>query len=374
MIEIKSKNISKLDLSNLGLTEIPKEIFKLKNLKSLNLSNNLIKTIPKEIEQLKRLETLDLSNNKISNFYAKICELNKVKHLNLNNNKISSLPKQIKKLSFLRKLSISNNQISSFPAEFSELINLISLNISKNPIKKFPDEILSLEQLKRLWLSNLELETFPASEILECLKNLNSIYAYGELITKKNIDPTFFILQKIKGNCFYKLISIQNQEKYLITNSTNIKSNISKIFISYSHSDKIWLEKVQKNLKVLNYSNDNFDVWDDTKIRAGKEWKREIETALEESNIALLLISTDFLASDFIQNNELPIILENAKNKGTAILSLIVGHSRFSKHPILSNFQAVNDPSKPLKECSESEQEKFLVKMTDDIESYTNEI
>lgn len=66
MIEIASENISKLDLSNMNLTEFPTEILNLKNLRKLNLSNNKLSVIPREIEKLKNLELLDLFNNNIN--------------------------------------------------------------------------------------------------------------------------------------------------------------------------------------------------------------------------------------------------------------------------------------------------------------------
>ncbi len=55
-----------------------------------------------------------------------------------------------------------------------------------------------------------------------------------------------------------------------------------------------------------------------TKIKAGDKWKEKIERALEKSAIAILLISADFLASDFIVDNELPPLLKSAEGKGKA--------------------------------------------------------
>ena len=78
-----------------------------------------------------------------------------------------------------------------------------------------------------------------------------------------------------------------------------------KIFISYNHADIAILERVQIHLKPLEKMN-LIDIWDDTRIKAGEKWKDEVEKALEQASIAILLISADFLASDFIVENELP--------------------------------------------------------------------
>lgn len=102
-------------------------------------------------------------------------------------------------------------------------------------------------------------------------------------------------------------------------------------------------------------------------ILAGQKWKEEIQKALDNSKVAILIISTDFLASDFIQNDELPTLLKNAEQKGTVILPLIVSPCRFTKDK-LSVFQSINDPSKPLNDCSIPDSQKELVKLTDRVE------
>lgn len=371
---IPSKHISKLDLSNQNLISIPIEIFSLKNLKSLNLSNNKISEIPPEIIKLKRLEKLDVSNNRISNFYAKICQLPKLKVLNLNNNSIKSVPKQIKELGELRVLSIANNKLSLLPNEIGEIKKLEKINISKNQFEYFPKILFELKELKIIWLNNLRLRTFPIDLISKELKKLTAIYCFGQILGDDSIDKKYIQLSEIKGNSLPYLIRLNSQETRF-ENKKNTVNNLSskmitkkKIFISYSHQDIHWLEKVKTNLKVLKFNDLEFEVWDDTKIYPGTKWKEEIKKALSECQIAILLISTNFLASDFVQNNELPPLLKKAEEGGTIILPLIVGHCRFTNDENLKDFQAINDPSEPLSSCSKAGVEKVLVKLTDDVE------
>src|SRR3954471_12739938 len=73
----------------------------------------------------------------------------------------------------------------------------------------------------------------------------------------------------------------------------------TKVFISYSHADKDWLERLKRHLKPL-VREGNLDCWDDTHIRSGDDWKQEIQNALDTAQVAVLLISADFFASDFI--------------------------------------------------------------------------
>ncbi len=79
----------------------------------------------------------------------------------------------------------------------------------------------------------------------------------------------------------------------------------TNVFISYSHKDKKWLERLQAHLKPLERAG-LVDRWDDTRIEAGDEWRKEIRQALDAARVVVLLVSADFMASDFIAKDELP--------------------------------------------------------------------
>ena len=85
--------------------------------------------------------------------------------------------------------------------------------------------------------------------------------------------------------------------------------------------------------------DEELDLWDDSRIDPGSNWRNEIRQAIDKANIAVLLISADFLASDFINNNELPPLLEKAQNDGTIIHSIIVSPCRFNETKNFLNFK-----------------------------------
>ncbi len=126
------------------------------------------------------------------------------------------------------------------------------------------------------------------------------------------------------------------------------------IFISYSHADKKWLDKLERHLKVLKRFIEPIEYWDDKKIKGGDKWKEEIEKAITKANVAILLVSTDFLSSDFIATDELPPLLRKAEEEGTRILPLIVAPCAFTLSE-LSEFQAINDPEKTLADLGDNE-------------------
>lgn len=138
-------------------------------------------------------------------------------------------------------------------------------------------------------------------------------------------------------------------------------SERTNVFVSYSHKDRAWLEKVQTQFKVLDHLGIKINLWDDTKIKSGDKLYAEIKKTLAETKVAILLVSADFLASEFIANDELPSLLNAAENYGMTILPIILKPCLFTQHPRLSNFQSVNDPTEPLSTLSEGEQDQVFV-------------
>jgi hypothetical protein len=132
------------------------------------------------------------------------------------------------------------------------------------------------------------------------------------------------------------------------------------VFVSYSRKDQEWLERVQVHLTPLARGG-KLDLWDDTQIRTGQRWRDEIKAALVRADVAVLLISADFYASDFIAKNELPPLLDAAQGeRGLIILGVHINYSHFEDDEILSEYQTANTPDNPIKSLSEADQEKVF--------------
>jgi TIR domain-containing protein len=136
------------------------------------------------------------------------------------------------------------------------------------------------------------------------------------------------------------------------------------VFVSYSHFQKKWVERLAVHLKPLQREG-RVDLFDDTKIQAGADWRNEIKASLKKAKVAILLISADFLASDFIAENELPPLLEKAEVGGAIIIPVIVSPSRFTKIERLARYQAINDPTVPLEGLDYASSEAVLVRVAD---------
>jgi hypothetical protein len=130
------------------------------------------------------------------------------------------------------------------------------------------------------------------------------------------------------------------------------------VFISYSRKDAAWLDKLKRFLQPLE-EHGLLKIWDDTEIRPGEKWFEEIKLSLESAQIAVFLITQDFLTSEFIGQKELPVLLKKAENRGCLIYWVAVSFSTV-KDSLLYQFQAANDPQKPLDTLTEPEQNRIL--------------
>ncbi len=140
-------------------------------------------------------------------------------------------------------------------------------------------------------------------------------------------------------------------------------------FISYCDADAAWLDRLKIHLRPL-VRRTALDLWDDSRISPGQAWHEEIAKALARARVAILLVSADFLASEYIVNNELPPLLHGAAHNGLLILPLIVSPCLFSEHEELSRYQCVNSPDKPLSGMSRTEAEAALVSLGRSVDQY----
>jgi TIR domain len=132
-----------------------------------------------------------------------------------------------------------------------------------------------------------------------------------------------------------------------------------QVFISYSHKDRDWLDKLQIVLKPL-IRKGIISIWDDTQIQAGDKWRNQIAEALGNARVAVLLVSPDLLASDFIADHELPPLLRAAQDEGLRILWVLIRDCLFSETEI-ADYQAAHDISRPLAMLTSPEVDAALV-------------
>lgn len=132
-----------------------------------------------------------------------------------------------------------------------------------------------------------------------------------------------------------------------------------RVFLSYSHKDEKWKEQLATHLGVLATQH-GIDIWDDRRIKAGENWEGEIEDALSRARVAILLVSADFLNSEFVARREIPQILLMNQQKGLKIFPIIVRHCPWQVVPWLSRLQIRPRGAQPLSTLSENDAEAAL--------------
>jgi hypothetical protein len=137
------------------------------------------------------------------------------------------------------------------------------------------------------------------------------------------------------------------------------------VFFSYCREDYRWLHE----LKVVLAGAGNearLTFWDDSRISPSAEWEGEIDEALSTAAAAVLLLSPDFFASEYISRRELPPLLEAARRSEMKLFAVIIAPCAHEQ--ITGVFQAVNDPSRPVATLTDAERrsvwERLLEQLT----------
>lgn len=138
-------------------------------------------------------------------------------------------------------------------------------------------------------------------------------------------------------------------------------STRTSVFISYSHADERWRKLVEKHLAPLRREH-SLRIWSDQNLEPGEPWLDRIKRELATARVGILLVSANFMASDFIHSDELPPLLLAAKQEGVTLLTVVVGHCHFANSP-LSKLQSFNKPDKPLEALTLPQRNKEMARL-----------
>ena len=141
----------------------------------------------------------------------------------------------------------------------------------------------------------------------------------------------------------------------------------NRIFVSYSHRNKDWLERLQAMMKPFMRTGE-LELWDDTRLKPGEKWLDEIRDALASCRVAVLLVSSEFLGSDFICQEELPVILDAAERQQIKLLWVYLSPALYEETGI-KDYQAAYDPARPLASLAATEQDVALKHVAINIKS-----
>lgn len=113
------------------------------------------------------------------------------------------------------------------------------------------------------------------------------------------------------------------------------------VFISYSHKDETWKDKLLPHLRALETAGIGMQVWHDRKIDGGDKWYPEIQDAMGNAAAAVLLVSADFLASPFCVQEEVPALLKRQEQQGMLLVPVLLRACMWKAHRWLSARQMI---------------------------------
>jgi internalin A len=105
-----------------------------------------------------------------------------------------------------------------------------------------------------------------------------------------------------------------------------------RMFYSYSHRDEDLRNEMETHLKILQHRG-LIESWHDRKILAGHKWEREIDENLERADIILLLVSADFISSDYCYKKEMRRAMERHKKGEAKVIPVVVRDANLKGTP-----------------------------------------
>lgn len=126
-----------------------------------------------------------------------------------------------------------------------------------------------------------------------------------------------------------------------------------EIFYSYAHEDEQYREELVKHLAALQRQG-IVSGWHDREIRAGREWAQEIDEHLNRASVIVLLVSSDFLASDYIFDVELKRALARHDANEARVIPIILRPCDWQSTP-LARLQAVPKDALPISKWADKD-------------------
>lgn len=139
------------------------------------------------------------------------------------------------------------------------------------------------------------------------------------------------------------------------------------VFISYSHQDQRFLKELQTQLKPY-LRHGTLTAWSDNQIAPGAKWFGEIKSQLAKTSVAVMLVSPEFLASDFIHAHELGPLLKEAEAGGMKILWVLIRDCAWLQTPLRDYQALVSPPEKPFASLTKAKRDTAWRKVCEAIQ------
>jgi internalin A len=120
-----------------------------------------------------------------------------------------------------------------------------------------------------------------------------------------------------------------------------------RVFVSYSHKDDEFRAALDTHLKLLQRTG-LIETWHDRRIAPGNDWRREIDRELDGADLILLLVSPDFIASDYCYEVEMKRAMERDAQEEARVIPILIRKCQWGEAPF-SKLQALPKNAKPVR-------------------------
>ena len=214
----------------------------------------------------------------------------------------------------------------------------------------------SHESLISFLQSSPELATTLTQVNMKANLKVVTLETLENLFRRGLISKSFFLgLIKFAPRLTNEIKSIENawfnEEEWSEVNESSsqlkTKKNVPKVFVWYSHRDVAFYDDLSVHLNILMRKK-IIDVFQEARINAGEKWKSYIDQNFFEAEIIILLVSPDFLTSEFdLKGEKFSQLIERQKEHKTSVIPIIVRNCIWQQTPI-AEFQVIPRDGKPL--------------------------
>jgi TIR domain len=145
------------------------------------------------------------------------------------------------------------------------------------------------------------------------------------------------------------------------------------VFISYSHRDEVWRDELVRRLRVSQRAGE-LRISDTSELQVGGDWSAEISGKLNQADLAVILMSPDALASDFMVEKEFPVLLRRQRAGEIVFLPVLLRQSLWTALGGFAELQFANNPSKPLANLSPADRETAFAQIAERISTLARAI
>lgn len=139
----------------------------------------------------------------------------------------------------------------------------------------------------------------------------------------------------------------------------------SVVFISYSHKDEAEKDRLMSHLKAV--TSDSICVWSDAHLAGGHQWYEEISKAMEQAKVAVLLVTANFLNSEFIFEQEVHRLLERREKEGLVVVPVIAKACAWRKVSWLSSMNVMPETGRPVWSAGGEHVDEDLVAIAEEV-------